>query len=534
MASKTLFSSKKAPKAEPFKAQPTELKNEAGGKTYKREDREALAQLVMTGFLGDVFYTTGQEQLNQVLDLAKRVDTEFLAKLAVEARENGYMKDTPALICAILTTRGEEGRVFLRKIFNRVIDNGKMLRNFVQIVRSGQVGRKSLGSAPKNLVRDWFRNRNEASIFRNSVGNDPSMADVIKMVHPKPEDKTREALYAYILGKETKSDNLPEVVKVFERIKASKDLTGYNEQNGFNAIPMEMLAGLEGLSEDSWKVLATNMSWTQLRMNLNTLARHGVLKSEKMVNLIADKLRDAEAIKKAKVYPYQIFTSLMFIGDDVPNKIQRALEDALDMSLDNIPDLEGKRVFVFPDVSGSMSSFVTGNRGTASTKMRYVDVAALFAAALRRKGAEVWAVDTSLHKLKIGAKASVAEVAKTLASMGGGGTNLSLPMRELNNIGEKPDLIVYFSDNESWADRGMHYYGGTGMMQEFEKLKKRAPQCKLVCVDMAPYQGKQAQESKDILNVGGFSDRVFDVVDDFLKGRNGSGFWVSQIEKVEV
>ena len=31
-----------------------------------------------------------------------------------------------------------------------------MLRNFVQIIRSGVVGRKSLGTTPKRLVRGWF------------------------------------------------------------------------------------------------------------------------------------------------------------------------------------------------------------------------------------------------------------------------------------------------------------------------------------------------------------------------------------------
>lgn len=537
MANKNLFGSKSKtvdplgilPK-KPFKAAPATAVNEAGGKAYKREDREALAQLVMTGFLGDVFYTDAKSQLDEVLKLAKQVESEFLAKLALEARENGYMKDTPALLCAVLTTRGEEGRVLLRKIFNRVIDNGKMLRNFVQILRSGQVGRKSLGTAPKNLVRSWFNSRNSDNVFRNSVGNDPSLADVIKMVHPRPEDKEREALYAYIIGKEPKMHYLPGVVKRFETIKSTGDLTEVELKD----IPMEMLAGLDKLSDASWVELAKNMSWTQLRMNLNTLARHNVFKSPKMVKFVADKLRDPELIKKARVYPYQLFTAIMYAGDDVPREIHRALEDALDASLDNIPDLEGKTVYVFPDVSGSMGSPVTGHRGTATSKMRCVDVAALFAAALSRKGAIVWAIDTSLHKLTIKASDSVADVAKKLAAMGGGGTALSVPMEELNRLGEKPDLIVYFSDNESWADRHAAFYGSSTMMKEFEKLKKRAPNAKLVCVDLQPYTTKQAQDSKDILNVGGFSDRVFDVIGDFLHGRNGKGFWVSKIEKTEV
>ena len=33
----------------------------------------------------------------------------------------------------------------MKAVFPRVIDNGKMLRNFVQVVRSGTVGRKSFG-----------------------------------------------------------------------------------------------------------------------------------------------------------------------------------------------------------------------------------------------------------------------------------------------------------------------------------------------------------------------------------------------------
>ena len=57
------------------------------------------------------------------------------------------------VLCAILATRDVE---LLAEIFPRVIDNGKMVRNFVQIMRSGVTGRKSLGSAPKRLVRQWL------------------------------------------------------------------------------------------------------------------------------------------------------------------------------------------------------------------------------------------------------------------------------------------------------------------------------------------------------------------------------------------
>src|ERR1043165_9356147 len=105
------------------------------------------------------------------------------------------MKDMPALLLAVLASKDVR---LLAQVFPRVVDNGKMLRNFVQIVRSGQAGRKSLGTAPKRLVREWLEAREPSAVFRASVGQAPSFADILKMVHPRPKDAEREALYGYM------------------------------------------------------------------------------------------------------------------------------------------------------------------------------------------------------------------------------------------------------------------------------------------------------------------------------------------------
>ena len=103
----------------------------------------------------------------------------------------------------------------MKLVFPRVIDNGKMLRNFVQIVRSGVIGRKSFGSAPKRAAQAWFASRTPETIFRQSLGAQPSMADVIKMVRPSPandkgeKDAVREALYGYLIGKDVDAEKLP-------------------------------------------------------------------------------------------------------------------------------------------------------------------------------------------------------------------------------------------------------------------------------------------------------------------------------------
>ncbi|EAA8966741.1 60-kDa SS-A/Ro ribonucleoprotein [Salmonella enterica subsp. enterica] len=53
-----------------------------------------------------------------------------------------------------------------------------------------------------------------------------------------------------------------------------------------------------------------------------------------------------------------------------------------------------------------------------------------------------------------------------------------------------------------------------------------------MCIDLLPYGTTQAAERSDILNVGGFSDEVFTVIDNFVNGRYGSAHWLEEIEAV--
>jgi 60 kDa SS-A/Ro ribonucleoprotein len=161
----------------------TDARNEAGGPAYALTPRHKLAQLAATGTLNRTFYAEARNQLDDVLLTALDVDPAFIAKAAVYARRRGYMKDMPALLVALLSTMQTDD---FSKAFPRVIDNGKMLRSFVQIMRSGAVGRKSLGSRPKRYVANWLEEAPDIEIMRAAVGQDPFLADVIKMVHPKP------------------------------------------------------------------------------------------------------------------------------------------------------------------------------------------------------------------------------------------------------------------------------------------------------------------------------------------------------------
>jgi 60 kDa SS-A/Ro ribonucleoprotein len=500
----------------------TNAVNHEHAPAYALNPREALVQLAATGTLYGGFYVSAQEQLADILAAARAVEPEFIARTAIWARQRGYMKDTPALLCALLSTLPTP---LFARTFRRVIDNGRMLRNFVQIMRSGAVGRQSLGTRPKKLVQDWLESASASALLAASVGNDPSLADVIRMVHPRPNSPEREALYAYLIGKPYDWALLPAEIRAFEAFK--RDPVGEAPD-----VPFLLLAGLP-LSAEHWAQIARRCSWHALRMNLATFARHGVFTLPGMAEHVAARLADPDAIRGAGVFAYQLLAAYKALGSDVPLVVREAVQDALEIATRNVPVLAGS-VAVCPDVSGSMRSPVTGFRRGASSAVCCVDVAALVSACLLRAnpGTLVLPFERQLVELTLNPRDSVLTNAARLASVCGGGTNCSAPLAWLNDRQIAPDLVVMVSDNESWVD-AMHYRA-TATMLEWQQIKCRNPAAKLVCIDLVPGVTSQACSETDVLNIGGFSDAVFDVLEQFARGELGPAQWVGEIERIEV
>jgi 60 kDa SS-A/Ro ribonucleoprotein len=496
--------------------------NNERSKAYKFSPQHTLAQYAATGCLNNTYYANATQQLEQVLQLCPELSAEFIAKTAVYSRERGFMKDMPALLCAILATKD---RALLEQIFPRVINNAKMLRNFVQIMRSGVTGRRSLGTLPKRLILQWLANRSEEEIFRQSVGQKPSLADIIKMVHPRPQTPMRDSFYGYLLDKLYETRDLPLLVQQYEAFKQGDSLE-------IPDVPFQLLTALE-LSDNDWKKIAAHASWQTLRMNLNTFARHKVFEDSQLVTQLAAKLADPQEIKRAKVFPYQLMTAALMADSQVPPRLIEALATAMEIALANVPTIKGS-VYVCPDVSGSMSSPATGYRPGATSTVRCIDIAALMAAAMLRQNPQGEIIPFEhnvVRKLRLNPQESVLKNAEKLARIGGGGTNTSAPLAWLNNHKMQGNLVIYVSDNESWVDGNAHGRS-TAMMKQWAIFKQRNPNARLVCIDIQPYNTTQAPDSNDILNIGGFSDQVFDVIADFAAGRLQKDHWVGVINKV--
>lgn len=517
----------------------TDSENSEKVPAYAFEPKHALAQYASTGCLNATFYASAEDQSKAIIDLASKVSPEFVAKAAVYCKENGLMKDTPALLLAILS--GQKQNDLVKAIFPKIVRGVKDLRNVAQIIRSGMVGRKSFGSTMKNLMAKWLCAHSAESLFKQSIGQNPSLADLIKMIHPHPNGPGLADFFGYMIGKCKNTSALPQNVRAFEAIKEAKSLG----DRDLESIPFMMLTNLELQTKD-WARLAGIMTWNQLRQNLNSLDKHGVFKDKALLRLVCEKLSDAKEVAKARVFPYQIFTSYMFTKE-LHHDLRGALQDALDHSLVNLPTFGDKNLCIAVDVSGSMTAPITGHRKGATSKMQCSQVAALFAAMFLKKNPNTLcaAFDTQLYTCEqVNRRDSLVTLAEGF-NFGGGGTNCSLPLQWIIKQKKNVDLVIFLSDNESWVDarprQTMRRYAwepehdGTSQMYLWNRYQTEVnPHAKLVCIDLAPNKTTQAHEREDILNIGGFSDSVFDVVELFSKNELSGAHWVGEIEKVKI
>ena len=500
---------------------PATAVNQAGGRAFSLSDEAALAQLTVTGCLNNTYYSDAESQLKEVTTLAEKCSDEFLARCAVYAHQHGKMKDMPAVLLGVLV--GRRNHELVSKIFDKVVTNQKMLRNFVQVVRSGTLGFKSLGSNTRNLIRVWLANKTSDELFRGSVGQSPSLGDVVKLTHPKPESKNKEAFYGWLIGRKYNKGNLPAQVKLFEKFKAG-------EADEVPNVDFRMLTALD-LSEAQWKQIARRMPWNALRININTLLRHNVFSDAELTQYVANKLGDKEEVQRNNAFPYQLMTTYQNIDENVPMSIKLALQSATEFATQNIPQLEGETV-VLVDTSSSMSSPVTGHRKGSTTKTTCVDVAALIAASILRKNpnAKVVSFNTTAFRKNLNPLDSIMTNAQKLSEHGGG-TDCSCGLRYLNTNGYKADNVIMISDNESWVQQNRGY-GSTPMNAEWVALRKRNPEAKLVCLDIQPSTTTQVMDAKSVMNCGGFNDGVFQVIADFFNGDNVN--FVQTINSTEI
>jgi 60 kDa SS-A/Ro ribonucleoprotein len=271
--------------------------NEAGGRAYKLEPKHALAQLAATGTFGNAFYSNAETQLDEVLKLIDEVDdNQYLAKLALYAREKAYMKDMPAALLVALSVRDTE---LMHRVFDRAVDNRRVLRTVFQMIRSGRFtnntfksesgrGRVGLSSSVQRAFQRWLNTASVGRLLSASIGNDPSLRDILRMARPSPKDNARRAMFGWLTDKSiekwapaTEADLPVEVQSLIAYRNSESEEAQALIAGRLDNVRWDLLSDA-AKGPKVWAALARKMGPQALRMNLNTLLRHDVFNGEQL------------------------------------------------------------------------------------------------------------------------------------------------------------------------------------------------------------------------------------------------------------
>jgi TROVE domain protein len=285
------------------------------------------------------------------------------------------------------------------------------------------------------------------------------------------------------------------------------------------------------LTDAGWKAIFDISTWQQIRMNLATFNRHNVFNDFSYVNKAYERLTSRDDILRSKVMPYSVFSAYLNSGD-IPTRIKEALNTAVQISLENIPKINGKTVIAI-DYSGSMDW-----RLNSKGSVRYIDIAAVFTAAIkfRNPNAEIVLFNTRARDYTVDPGTTVMQLADSLSRLEDGGTDCSSAFKHIYDKGRyngMPDNIIMISDNQSWLGfRGNGFR--TGTQKIFDDIRQINPRARLVNIDISPSSSSQTSPSENVLNISGFNDTVFKIVSDFFESNGSKTFWVDKIKAIEI
>ncbi len=289
------------------------------------------------------------------------------------------MKDMPAALLVALSVRDTE---LMHRVFDRVVDNGRVLRTVFQMIRSGQFknkagdGRVGLSSSVQRAFQRWLNTASVGKLLSASIGNDPSLRDILRMARPTPKDNARRAMFGWLTDKAvdkwapaTEADLPVEVQSLIAYRNSESEEAQALIAGGLDNVRWDLLSDA-AKGPKVWAALARKMGPQALRMNLNTLLRHDVLATSAMVDYVADRIADESEIRRSNQFPYQYFAAYLNVNDNVPQKIKTALHKAAEIACGNVPELPGP-VVIGLDTSGSMSCAVMGTE--AAVQLRRCD-----------------------------------------------------------------------------------------------------------------------------------------------------------------
>lgn len=351
-----------------------------------------LRRTVLTCLLWeDSFYEKGSDLAKRLATLVHQNKPEEVARLAIEAREQMYLRHAPLYLLRELARRKGAGPL-VADALERVIQRADELGEFVALYWKQK--REPLSAGAKRGLARAFQKFDAYQLAKYNRDGAVKLRDVLFLVHAKPKDAAQAALWKQLAEGTLTAPDTWEVA-----LSAGKD----KRENWERLLREGKLGGLATLR------------------NLRNM-----LKVDVDTGLIRKRL--AEGATRA--LPFRYVTAARYAP-----KLEDAIERGMLKSLDGVPEIPGATGLLI-DVSGSMDYRLAARGET--TRM---DAAAGLAILLREKAEDLEVATFSERCVTLPARRGFALRDAIVGSQEHGGTYLRKALTKLR-------------DQEGWAKLG--------------------------------------------------------------------------------
>jgi hypothetical protein len=481
--------------------------NYEGEKAFVLTPQLELYTAVATAGLSDQFYEKADDKLQRLRELIAKNDAEFVAKLAVYAREQMYLRTVP-LILTVELAKQQSGKSIVGKLTERVVQRADEIAELLAYYALANERKdvKKLNKLSKQLQKglaEAFNRFDEYQFAKYNRDTAVKLKDALFLVHPKAKDEAQQALFDKIVKDELAVPYTWEVE--LSVLGQQKFDTEDAKQDAFRAKWEEL-------------ILSNKLGYMATMRNLRNMLEAEV--STAALNKVCKYLADEKAVANSRQLPFRFLSAyreLKQLTNGRVSKVLNALEEAVLQSAANIAGYdENTKVMIAADVSGSMQRAIS-----AKSKVQNYDIGLMLAMLLQNRCEHVitgmfgdtWKV---INVPKKNILSNVEEFHRREGEVGYA-TNGYLVVKDLLKQKKVVDKVMLFTDCQLWNSNN----SGENIADLWKQYKKMAPAAKLYLFDLAGYGNTPLNVQRDdVYLIAGWSDKIFAVLQAIENGSN--------------
>jgi hypothetical protein len=409
-----------------------------GGVGYERHAKGELFLFAAANMVGeDTFYEGSTDRDARFRELVEKVtlkDPDWVAQFVPYLRSEMQMRTASIVMAAesamVRLKNPAQSDTTVRSLVSSALQRADEPGEFIAYW-AHRTGKRTLPGGVQRGVADATKRllTEYAALKYDGQSRLWRLADVIELAHPKSKAAWQAELFRYLLDRrhhpqEVRADlsllptvqaNLTLNTLPVEERRALLTAPDAQEQLKAAGFTWEELSGwLQGpLTAQAWEAIIPSMGYMALLRNLRNFEQAGI--SRDTVRVVCDRLANPDQVARSRQFPLRFLSAYKAVANDV---WKPALNDALDASLRNVPQLPG-RTLVLVDMSGSMFSGFS-DQG----KVQRAEAAALFGVAVAKRSEQHTLVcfGTGSYEINLPAGGSVLPALQAFQGMGGTNT----------------------------------------------------------------------------------------------------------------